>query len=105
MPAETGSRAEVPHASAAVAATVIQMDLAKFDIISDFVRKNHAMTAAIIVQQDVERAESRLEAASGSVWSVFADGKTMPLEANDASVWVRRNGDWFAQVQTQKYLV
>jgi len=33
IPAETGRRAGVPHASAAVAATVTHMDLAKFDII------------------------------------------------------------------------
>jgi hypothetical protein len=33
--------------------------------------------------------------------SVVVDGKTMPLEANDASVWVRRNGDWVCALHTE----
>lgn len=36
-------------------------------------RKNHALAAAFIDQQDVKRAESRLQAVSGAVWSVFDD--------------------------------
>ncbi|MGI8402935.1 MAG: nuclear transport factor 2 family protein [Gemmatimonadaceae bacterium] len=33
--------------------------------------------------------------------SVVVDGKTMPLEANDASVWVKRNGDWVCALHTE----
>ena len=32
---------------------------------------------------------------------VVVDGKTLPIEANDASVWVRRGGDWLCALHTE----
>lgn len=32
---------------------------------------------------------------------VVMDGKTLPLEANDASVWVRRDGEWRCALHTE----
>jgi hypothetical protein len=32
---------------------------------------------------------------------VELDGKTLPLEANDASVWVRRDGEWRCALHTE----
>lgn len=32
---------------------------------------------------------------------VVVDGKTLPIEANDASVWVRRDGKWFCAMHTE----
>ena len=29
------------------------------------------------------------------------DGKSLQLEANDSSVWVRRNGDWYCAMHTE----
>ena len=33
--------------------------------------------------------------------TVIVDGKTLPLKANDASVWVRRDGDWRCALHTE----
>jgi uncharacterized protein (TIGR02246 family) len=33
--------------------------------------------------------------------SVFVDGQTVPVEANDASVWVRRDGEWRCALHTE----
>ena len=33
--------------------------------------------------------------------TVILDGKTFPLKANDASVWVRRNGEWLCALHTE----
>ena len=32
---------------------------------------------------------------------VVVDGKTMPIDANDSSVWVRRNGEWLCALHTE----
>lgn len=32
---------------------------------------------------------------------VVVDKKTLPIEANDASVWVRRNGEWLCALHTE----
>jgi hypothetical protein len=32
---------------------------------------------------------------------VVVDGKTLPIEANDSSVWVRRNGEWRCALHTE----
>lgn len=32
---------------------------------------------------------------------VTLDGKSMPIEANDASVWVRRDGEWRCALHTE----
>jgi uncharacterized protein (TIGR02246 family) len=32
---------------------------------------------------------------------VTLDGKSMPIEANDASVWVKRNGEWRCALHTE----
>ena len=32
---------------------------------------------------------------------VVVDGKTLPIDANDSSVWVRRNGDWLCALHTE----
>jgi len=32
---------------------------------------------------------------------VVIDGETLPLEANDSSVWVRRNGEWRCALHTE----
>ena len=32
---------------------------------------------------------------------VTLDGKAMPIEANDASVWVKRDGDWRCALHTE----
>ena len=32
---------------------------------------------------------------------LLVDGKPLPLEANDASVWVRRNGNWLCALHTE----
>ena len=32
---------------------------------------------------------------------VVVDGKTVPIEANDSSVWVRRNGEWRCALHTE----
>jgi hypothetical protein len=32
---------------------------------------------------------------------VVVDGETLPIDANDASVWVRRNGDWLCAMHTE----
>ena len=32
---------------------------------------------------------------------VVVDGKELPVEANDASVWVRRNGKWLCALHTE----
>jgi len=32
---------------------------------------------------------------------VVVDGQTLPLEANDSSVWVRRNGEWLCAMHTE----
>jgi hypothetical protein len=32
---------------------------------------------------------------------VFVDGQTVPVEANDSSVWVRRNGEWLCALHTE----
>jgi uncharacterized protein (TIGR02246 family) len=32
---------------------------------------------------------------------VVVDGETVPIEANDSSVWVRRNGDWRCALHTE----
>jgi hypothetical protein len=32
---------------------------------------------------------------------VVVDGRTLPLEANDSSVWVRKNGEWLCAMHTE----
>lgn len=32
---------------------------------------------------------------------VVVDGETVPIEANDSSVWVRRNGEWRCALHTE----
>lgn len=32
---------------------------------------------------------------------VIVDGATLPIEANDASVWVRRDGEWLCALHTE----
>jgi hypothetical protein len=32
---------------------------------------------------------------------VVVDGKTLPVDANDSSVWVRRNGEWLCALHTE----
>ena len=32
---------------------------------------------------------------------VVVDGKTLPIEANDSSVWVRRDGQWLCALHTE----
>ncbi|HEY9229262.1 MAG TPA: nuclear transport factor 2 family protein [Gemmatimonadaceae bacterium] len=32
---------------------------------------------------------------------VVVDGKTLPIEANDSSVWVRRDGEWRCALHTE----
>ena len=32
---------------------------------------------------------------------VAVDGKTLPIEANDSSVWVRRDGEWLCALHTE----
>jgi hypothetical protein len=32
---------------------------------------------------------------------VTVDGKTLPIEANDSSVWVRRDGEWLCALHTE----
>lgn len=32
---------------------------------------------------------------------VVVDGETVPIKANDSSVWVRRNGDWRCALHTE----
>jgi len=32
---------------------------------------------------------------------VAVDGETLPIEANDSSVWVRRNGEWRCALHTE----
>lgn len=32
---------------------------------------------------------------------VAIDGETLPVEANDSSVWVRRNGEWLCALHTE----
>jgi len=32
---------------------------------------------------------------------VVVDGRTLPLEANDSSVWVRRDGEWLCALHTE----
>jgi len=32
---------------------------------------------------------------------VAIDGETLPIEANDSSVWVRRNGEWLCALHTE----
>ena len=32
---------------------------------------------------------------------VVVDGKTLPIKANDATVWVRRNGEWRCAMHTE----
>lgn len=32
---------------------------------------------------------------------VVVEGETVPIEANDSSVWVRRNGDWRCALHTE----
>ena len=32
---------------------------------------------------------------------VVVDGETLPIEANDSSVWVRRNGEWLCALHTE----
>ena len=32
---------------------------------------------------------------------VVVDGKTLPVNANDSSVWVRRNGEWLCALHTE----
>lgn len=33
--------------------------------------------------------------------SVLVDGQTVPVEANDASVWIRRDGEWRCALHTE----
>jgi hypothetical protein len=33
--------------------------------------------------------------------SVVLDGKTLPIDAHDSSVWVRRNGEWLCALHTE----
>ena len=32
---------------------------------------------------------------------VVVDGKALPIDANDSSVWVRRNGEWLCALHTE----
>ena len=32
---------------------------------------------------------------------VVVDGQTLPVDANDSSVWVRRNGEWLCALHTE----
>jgi hypothetical protein len=32
---------------------------------------------------------------------VVVDGSTLPIDANDSSVWVRRNGEWLCALHTE----
>jgi hypothetical protein len=32
---------------------------------------------------------------------VVVDGKTLPIEANDSSVWIRRDGAWLCALHTE----
>lgn len=32
---------------------------------------------------------------------VVVEGETLPIEANDSSVWVRRNGEWLCALHTE----
>jgi hypothetical protein len=32
---------------------------------------------------------------------VLVDGETLPIDANDSSVWVRRNGEWLCALHTE----
>jgi hypothetical protein len=32
---------------------------------------------------------------------VSVDGQTLPIDANDSSVWVRRNGEWRCALHTE----
>jgi len=32
---------------------------------------------------------------------VVVDGKTLPIEANDSSVWIRRDGEWLCALHTE----
>jgi hypothetical protein len=32
---------------------------------------------------------------------VVVDGKTLPIEANDSSVWIRRDGEWLCAMHTE----
>jgi hypothetical protein len=32
---------------------------------------------------------------------VVVDGRTLPIEANDSSVWVRRDGEWLCALHTE----
>ena len=32
---------------------------------------------------------------------VAVDGRTLPIDANDSSVWVRRNGEWLCALHTE----
>lgn len=32
---------------------------------------------------------------------LVVDGKTLPIEANDSSVWVRRDGEWLCALHTE----
>jgi hypothetical protein len=32
---------------------------------------------------------------------VVVEGETLPVEANDSSVWVRRNGEWRCALHTE----
>jgi hypothetical protein len=32
---------------------------------------------------------------------VVVDGKTLPIEANDSSVWIRKNGAWLCALHTE----
>ena len=32
---------------------------------------------------------------------VVVDGQTLPIEANDSSVWVRRDGEWLCALHTE----
>jgi hypothetical protein len=32
---------------------------------------------------------------------VLIDGQILPIEANDSSVWVRRNGEWLCALHTE----
>ena len=32
---------------------------------------------------------------------LVVDGKTLPIDANDSSVWVRRDGEWLCALHTE----
>jgi len=32
---------------------------------------------------------------------IVVDGQTLPIDANDSSVWVRRNGEWLCALHTE----